>query len=331
MLRTHKYYKSKRRANFEQAPIKRPKPGKLNIKKVKTIVGAVFFLTSFFWFIYFFFLSNNFAVKTIIISGNENIPDQELKNIIQSQLNQKRLFLLQNRNMLLFDKEKAIQDIQDKFIVDNIKITRNFPFTLEVELEEKLARVVLRAKTPIYITKTEDEALELLPEQGMVAGEDVSHNIENGGEKKQETAEEPDYKEEYYYLDVNGIVVSSSKSKPDDGQGFPVIEIEISQDQKIKTGDTMLDREKIEFIFNAYEAIESSAANIKVSYVIYNEKKSNELVFATTELWQGFLSTDVSLETQIKKLELAMDEKIKDQRAYLQYVDLRIKDRVYFK
>ena len=323
MLRTHKYYKSKRRANFEQASIKRPKPGKLNIKKVKIIVGTVFFLASFFWFIYFFFFSNNFAIKTITISGNENIPEQELKNIIKNHLN--------GRNIFLFDKEKAIQDIQDKFIVDNIKITRNFPFTLEVELEEKLARVVLRAKTPIYITKTEDEALELLPEQGMVAGEDVSHNIENGGEKKEETAEEPDYKEEYYYLDVNGIVVSSSKSKPDDGQGFPVIEIEISQDQKIKTGDTMLDREKIEFIFNAYEAIESSAANIKISYVIYNEKKSNELVFATTEDWQGFLSTDVSLETQIKKLELAMDEKIKDQRAYLQYVDLRIKDRVYFK
>ena len=323
MLRTHKYYKSKRRANFEQASIKRPKPGKLNIKKVKIIVGTVFFLASFFWFIYFFFFSNNFAIKTITISGNENIPEQELKNIIKNHLN--------GRNIFLFDKEKAIQDIQDKFIVDNIKITRNFPFTLEVELEEKLARVVLRAKTPIYITKTEDEALELLPEQGMVAGEDVSHNIENGGEKNQETAEEPDYKEEYYYLDVNGIVVSSSKSKPDDGQGFPVIEIEISQDQKIKTGDTMLDREKIEFIFNAYEAIESSAANIKISYVIYNEKKSNELVFATTEDWQGFLSTDVSLETQIKKLELAMDEKIKDQRAYLQYVDLRIKDRVYFK
>lgn len=329
MIRTHKYYKSKKKVNFEQGPIKRREPNKLNINKVKTIVGAIFFLASFSWFAYFFFLSDNFAVKTIIISGNENIPSHELKNIIQNHLNKNRFYVLRNRNILLFDKEKAIKDIQDKYIVDNIKITRNFPFIIEVGLEEKLARVVLRAKTPIYITKAEDQAPELLLEQGMVAGEDVSYNI---GEEKIEKAEEkPAYKEEYYYLDVNGIVVSSSKSKLDANQGFPVIEIEISQDKKIKTGDTLLDREKIEFISNAYEAIQSSVANIKVSYVIYNDKRSNELAFATEEGWQGFLSADVSLETQIKKLELALDEKIKDQRPYLKYVDLRIKDRVYFK
>jgi len=68
-----------------------------------------------------------------------------------------------------------------------------------------------------------------------------------------------------------------------------------------------------------------------VAYVKLDLSIADEMTFVTTENWQGMLSTSVSLETQIKKLELALDEKIKDKRSTLQYVDLRIKDRVYFK
>ena len=336
MIRKHRYYKPKRRQyNLPTPQRSRHQPQtekKVNPLIIKKIISAIFFCCCFIWFVYFFLLSDNFFIKAINISGNENIPKNDLQKIVRARLEQKRWLIFPGKNILLFDKQDLISDIEDKYIIENIKIKKKLPFTLSIELEEKLARVVLRAKTPISITQSNEEEEENTEDkQGTIAGEHVSHNIEDGEEQNEKREEEIKYSEDYYYLDVNGIVVSSAMDHQNDLLKFPVIEIQTSDQTKINSGDIILSREKIEFVFEAYEAIHSSRENVSVAYVVLDLDVSNEMTFVTKEGWQGLLSTQVSLETQIKKLELALQEKIKDKRHELQYVDLRIKDRVYFK
>ena len=92
-----------------------------------------------------------------------------------------------------------------------------------------------------------------------------------------------------------------------------------------------LSSETVEYIFNLYDVLKRSLAGITVKYVIYDPKISDELKFATSEGWQGVITRKLGLAAQIKKLELALEEKIKEQRRSLQYIDLRVKDRVYYK
>lgn len=333
MLRRHKYFRPKRKTlsksqySHTQTNVKNKK---IDFKAIKNTAIVIFFICSFCWFFYFFFISDNFFVKSIKIEGNENIPEEELKGIINQNLNKKILLFLPGKNIILFNKESLIAAIKEKYVVENILVEKNFPFELKITLEEKLARVVLCYKT--QINKPEEQEEQKQEEEMIEENNDqVSQNITNGEADLENREVAPEYSEECGYLDANGIAVSSTGFDQNDKSKLPTIEIQTAEAKKINPGDIILDREKVEFVFSIYEIIPSSPKNISVSYVIYDPIASDEFKFVTTELWQGFLSTQISLETQIKKLEMALDEKIKDQRSTLQFVDLRIKDRVYFK
>jgi len=316
-------------------------------KGAKKIVLAFFFGGVLIWFFYFFLVSDNFRINKIEISGNENISQKELLDIAVANLKNKRLMFLKNNNILFFSKESLIQDIGEKYIVEDIKVTKKFPFTLKININEKLSRVVLRTQTIVETkkddkdvesnrhsesgsesTSTEDKNLNLLP-----GGENADSADASGAETGEQEVEkpEPTYTTDYYFLDVNGIIVSKLDISQEDYSRLPIIEIQLDRQTLVKPGSEFLDRETIEYIFAVYEAVGKSQKNIQIDYVKYDPKIKDELTFATKEGWQGLLTSKIALDTQIKKLELALEEKIKDSRINLQYVDLRVKDRVYFK
>tara|TARA_Y100000294_G_C8554923_1_gene336803 strand:+ start:769 stop:1755 length:987 start_codon:yes stop_codon:yes gene_type:complete len=328
MLRRHRYYKPKRKIIHPQSPSKQQPKKPVNTSVVSMIVGSIFFTAALAWFAYFFLGSDNFKIKTVEISGNENIPMHELREIVDNHLNQKKFIFLSNNNIIITSMSGVVQAIREQYIVDDIKITRKLPFTLSIALEEKLARVVLRTKTPIQTIELDDDQEEDGEEGGIIAGEQVSHN--NVTEEEPEEEGEMQYTREHYYLDVNGIVVVG-KVSDDDLSSLPTIEIITTSQTKINPGDIILNREIIEFIFALFEETARSQEQIKLAHVLYDPDILDELKFITTEGWQAFVSMQISIETQIKKLELALQDKIKSQRSTLQYVDLRIKDRVYFK
>jgi cell division septal protein FtsQ len=328
MLKKHRYYKPKRKIHQTRNSRAENEEREVNTSVIKKIVGLIFFVAAFFWFIYFFLFSDNFIIKSIVIEGNENIPLNELHEIVDNHLGQKKFFILSNRNILVASVGGISAATREQYIVDEIEIKRILPFTLSISLKEKLARVVLRTKTPIEIILEEPEEAEEQEDTGEVAGDQVSHN--NVTIEDQEPERKVEYTNKEYYLDVNGIIVSDSVSITDLAT-LPVIEIFTSSESEIILGQELMDRETIELIFSLYELVRGSQESILVSHVIYDPLVPKELKFETTEGWQAFLSTQIALETQIKKLELALQEKIKDSRNTLQYVDLRIKDRVYFK
>ena len=337
-----RFYKPKRNLNRVKRPqsrVQRPHPEReqmqpVDINVVKKILTTVFFIAVIAWFIYFFLISDNFFIKTVHITGSKNIPTEELQSIVNDNLQKKQYILFPNKNILLFAKEDLIKDISDKYIVENIIIDKNPPFELRITLEEKLARLILKTKTLVAIPTEADEPES--KEEGTLnekksAQED--EEVEQGSEEDEEEATEPEpvYTIDYFYLDVNGIIVSLGNISEHDRSTLPTIEMEFDNQTLVKPGDIIMDRERVEYIFSVYETVGKSKAGLELDYIFYNPEIEDEITITTKEGWQAFLSTQIALETQIKKLELALDEKIRENRANLQYVDLRVKDRVYFK
>ncbi|MDP1709474.1 MAG: hypothetical protein Q8L21_01120 [Candidatus Komeilibacteria bacterium] len=326
MLNRHRYYQPWRR-------VKRPGLSRLsrptakghlggapalNFGHTKKIFLAVFFTAAAIWFIYFFFASGNFLIRTININGLASIPRTEFNDIVKNYLSSRHLIFFHNNNNLLFSTDGLIAAINKKYVVDKIQIDRNLPWILNINVEEKQARLLLRRVSKVEIAQAAAAPINA----PSVAGENTETPT-------------PAYTlvTSYYYLDVNGIVVAA-KSDIDEAelQSLPVVEIAASSQTPVKPGDTVLDQELVGYMFTVYDDLNKSRSNIKVAYLIYDSRANDELKFVTSEGWQGFLSQKLSLDSQLRKLELALDEKIKDKRgAGLQYVDLRVKDRVYFK
>ncbi|OJI06486.1 hypothetical protein BK004_03375 [bacterium CG10_46_32] len=295
---------------------------------VRTIVGWIFFMSVFIWFIYFFLFSKNFQIKNIHITGNKNIPGNELRAIVDAELAKKQWAIIPNKNSLFVPVDDIAEQIRKQYIIDNITVRKKPPFGLSIELTEKLSRVVLRIKTPIQIIQTEEAIGDQEKTVASTTLAEVSHN--NVTEKEEQQERVVEYTESLYYLDVNGIVVSQLPPATD-VENLPVIEIIRANQSDVNPGDIILSREIVELIFSLYERLLVSNKSIVITYVSYDPGIPQELLFMTTEGWQTFLSTQIPLETQIQKLELALQEKIKDGRSNLQYIDLRVKDRVYFK
>lgn len=283
---------------------------------------VVFLASAAVWFAYFFFASDNFEIKTVNVTGIQNIPAKEMDGIIEDVLGRSRLGFFSNRNILLVSVRAIQEGISERYIVESTEIDRQFPFTLTIAVSEKLARLVLHTRTPVVIA--EDPSLG----QGEVAGESATSTEEKF---PVEPEKEPEYTEAYLYLDVNGIAVSEGNVSNEDREALPIIQIQTPPDKPIKPGSEVMTREQVSDVFQIYQGLRASNTGIEVAYVIYDPAITDELAFATKEGWQGLMSRKINLETQIKKLALALAEKVGDRRKDLQYIDLRIQDRVYYK
>lgn len=277
----------------------------LDYAKVKSIILSVFFLAAIIWFAYFFFASRHFAIAVVNINGLESIPRADMDNAVSAGLAERRWLFFRQSNILLLSKDRLAAKIAQKYIFELININRDFPYTLNITVKEKTARLILRSLRQIAV-ESADAAASSTP---------VALSAP-----------------EYFYLDVNGIVMAKPADLDEAGlAAYPVVEIIDSGQSPIKPGDVALGSEAVDFIFKLYDGLKNSSAGITVKYISYDPKVGDELKFATSELWQGIVTRKLDLEAQIKKLELALAERIKEQRRNLQYIDLRVKDRVYYK
>lgn len=138
-----------------------------------------------------------------------------------------------------------------------------------------------------------------------------------------------------YYLDLSGTVISEVSSVSTVGTeelpmevkstGLPTIYDESNREAAI--GEKVLSEEQVLAVVELSLKI-SQFADVEIdSYKLTNEK---ELRAVAKEGWY-ILFTDSNIENQLKKLDLILKEKIKDQRKNLEYIDLRFEDRVYYK
>ena len=116
--------------------IKRKKP------KTKKILLSLFLFFSFVGLIYFLFFSSFFTLKNIVISGNVKISQEELLEKVQSEIDSKKFYFIDN-NILLFNLELVEDNILSAIpLTANVKIIKKYPNTINVLVDERIGAAV---------------------------------------------------------------------------------------------------------------------------------------------------------------------------------------------
>jgi len=97
---------------------------------------------------YFIFYSPYFTIKNIKISGLEKISESEIRDIINSQINSRKIFIFKQNNIFIFDENSIKNKIDSKYALDSLKMEKGLPGNLSFEIKEK---------TPVIIWKTGDK------------------------------------------------------------------------------------------------------------------------------------------------------------------------------
>ena len=100
-------------------------------------VYVIGILIIIFFILYGLFLSPLFMISNIKINGLGRLPESAISQRLWDQTNNKSIWPLKQKNILLFDKKKAETDLIANFNFSKVKISKKLFHTISVDIEER--------------------------------------------------------------------------------------------------------------------------------------------------------------------------------------------------
>jgi cell division septal protein FtsQ len=125
-------------------------------KKVKKIVKRGLLILITIYLIYLFLLSKYFTITNINIAVEDpEFNTEELINYINNYLNGKTYLIFHNSNYFLFSKSRLKGELTQKYLIEELTIKKEFPHTLNISFEEKIANLLLQTNDINYLIDLE--------------------------------------------------------------------------------------------------------------------------------------------------------------------------------
>ncbi len=269
------------------------------IKRKKSFLQNRFFWTLLFGlligssFLYFFFLSSVFQIKKIEISGNEKVPLNDIRELIEKEITTNLLFK-NVRNIFLADLGKTNKILTNHFIfIANVDSLKEIPDKIIFKIEERQAVLLFLCNEKYF----------LLDKEGIVFEKVNNCSESNINERRVEQDQQ------CYQLE----------------EAFQFEKLDVSDEPLL--GQNVITKETLADILKIKSKLES--LNIKVLKGILKNERRLDIV--TGEGWDIYFNLKEDLDWQLTKIALMLEKEISpEKRGELQYIDLRF-DKAYYK
>jgi len=246
--------------------------------------------------------------------------------IVQKNLEEKLWQFLPQKSIILAPKNKIKEDI-----------LASFPEIKTVVVNKKLPQ--LRALASL--TKMAGAAIEVIIEERKSIGiwcqiEEVQSGFGLSTTTSSEDVEPQDQPidsqpkiTKCFYIDKEGIVFKESPLI----SGSMILNIFSSKKQSVELRNEVVSPETIDFILTINEELPKIKTVAGPSWQILDFKtiSPEDLRVSTSQGCQIYFNPAYSVDSQLKSLELTLEKEIKENWSSLEYVDLRIDGRVYYR
>ncbi len=130
--------------------------------------------------------------------------------------------------------------------------------------------------------------------------------------------------ENCFYFDKEGVIFEEAPKS----FGSLMMSVEDRRDIEANLGSAVLGGEQVAFAQDAQGLV---SRNFPFSIQTFLITKAGEYEILTSEGWRVFLNKSAGVEYQLSNLKYVLDEKIKTRRGELEYADLRLGNKVYYK
>lgn len=285
---------SYRRKHIKTKIYKLKKPKKSIIKRPIfwiSFVSLIIILS----FLYIFVFSSVFQVKNIEVSGNEKIQNKDIQNFAFARMGQKIVSMgslhLESGSIFLVNYKKL-----------NKEILNSFPVIESIKISKKPPQT-------LTIEITERKPLGAFCGFSVVVAENDPSPA----------------KEECFLIDQNGIIFESLSEV---SENMIIVRKPLDLKQML-TGEKVV-AENIMGIISKIERNLKDNLQINIEEAIISNPL--RLDIKTNENWQIYFDLDSDVDMQITKMNLLLNNEIStDARKNLKYIDLRFKDKAYYK
>lgn len=127
-----------------------------------------------------------------------------------------------------------------------------------------------------------------------------------------------------YYIDKKGVIFETAPQT----SGTLILVIKDSSDGEMRIGDNVVEEEFIAELIDLRTYLSNQLSLKALDFAI---DASEDLKVNTHEGWYILFDKARDLQNQLTALELVLKEKVREARKNLEYIDLRIENRVYYK
>jgi len=244
--------------------------------------------------LYYVTYSNIFQIQKIDIQGNENIKKDDIENTILAQMEKKRFIVFPQKNIFFLNKKEMGDTIYNTFSLEQVHIKKNFFHGLQITLKEKKP----------FIVWIENKKSYYVDEKGIAISQ-----------VEQFDAQKENFKD-YNILRHNIIY-----------KNLPIIQNIASQKYYLKN-EIIINNDLLLKIKKLIQSI-NNIVKININFFEINDNEKY-ITIITAEGWKIYFSLEDDIESQIKKLELILDNKSKVGKI-IDYIDLRYGDKIFYK
>lgn len=135
----------------------------------KVIVIAAVFITFSGWF-YLFLSSKYFSIIRIDVRGDSASAEKAVKDSLELFKEGRDWLVLKRDNIYLFPASLAEEKLKEQFLLQEIKIIKEYPGALRVEFKIKKPALRLSAENWLYTLDSSGEVIERLPTSESASG-----------------------------------------------------------------------------------------------------------------------------------------------------------------
>jgi len=270
---------------------------------LKTAVVVVVFLIFLAGALYCLIFLPTFKMNKVFVAGTRETDALSIEAITMSLVQEKFFGKIPKDNLILFPQKKIIGAILGAFPeIKSVALTKKpFEHLAVIKIEERQASAIwCRVEAPESEQVSSSSATQAVQASLPLA-------------------------EYCFFVDSEGFIFKPAPILS--GGAVPTVYDKTSQD--INLGSTVANPERLKFILAVKK--ELAGVNMNLTDFIIASQTLGDLEILTPEGWRIMLDTNMSPSSQVNALKRVLQEKIKEKRAILEYVDLRVEDRVYYK
>ena len=283
---------------------------------------------------YFLMLWPGWQIKQINISLQENtsLSESKIIDLLERNLARKYYRIFSQRNIILTSAAILDQSLKQSYPqIADVKIEKDIAphfkeeskgSVLSVSITEKES-VAVWCEAEIIIKEPDEEPAESNKETAEVENEVIAEEATEPKEIKQV--------KECYYLDKDGIVYGKSPIF----EGGLILSINDFRPLNVELGRQVLEKDVLGLILGIDKQVPAIFKNTPqaqgLGVSVIEIFALEELNLITNEGWQIIFNTHLSATSQLGVLRSVLTEDIKENRSSLQYIDLRIENRAYYK
>ena len=325
---------------FENPYFKKPRP-LLVLLLLKRYYLVLFVVALFSGLFYFFSYSPYFQINEIIVEGNKDVSYDSIRYVVNLSFVERRLLFFHQNNLLFWDKQQMYDRLWEKFAFEELEIDRIFPRKIVIRVKEKIPGFVYLNNDRYYYTDLQGGVTQAVEEQQINPAFPKIFDENKRNVEIRDTVLGGNIMKGIAYIEEQ-----LPKKVPVEIDRYVLPEVHCTETQEVEK-EVIVPVEEGNASISNESSLESDISNMNAiadqeyKIVIQTALVDNEVscdyvrimsdVHVVTNLGlQVYFDTSGNLSDQLVAFQVVLNQSVEDPTV-LQYVDVRIPSRVFYK